>query len=364
MAWTKLCKEEMDLVFGKRRRTTKTQQDVQNTNQTKTVDDMDYESLKEISEDVTSEVKLAQKDASRLDYMTAAELSVFQGVQIRLDSSDKDFISRTVDWIRRHKSLEHFEPIVFAYVSDEVYRKIIINPKKALKEKHTIRIDGKHSNTIAVECVEAGILPKDTKFPVVFIDQEMLPEDIDDCVQVLRWVAAALNRVPKQKRSNSTEDLKRELQLDINLKKNVDSKEYQSGIACVYDVDVRKVRKLIAQNREFTQNTDLNERFNFRTYHRKEMDIIKEIKQAELGDDVEVTWAVVTADKIYETLGKAVGSTLENWKCSAHIVFHFGNYADVSRLQNKTIKRVNAFRQKLQGLDLTYEFLPWKEESE
>jgi hypothetical protein len=293
-----------------------------------------------------------------LEYLTLEELKelIKTVLQVRQNVVNVDKVSEIVSKVRVTKSANLVDPIL-----------VVKNPSKdllLLNGNHTINamrllVNGNHTLHSNIEIIKHKIVDGYNKAPIAIIPEDMLPEDPTDRYEVLRLIAVSLNKVEKIVQGMSKGDIKDIIAKDYVKKVDIDDEEYQEVLAEAAHLRVSDIRTLVAKVRQDSINELLNHEHKFYQYSTSEMNWAKAKREDQLGFDYEVTWAVVTPDKTYETLGKAIGNMLENDAKKAHIVFHFKNYEDIRKLKNGTVKKIAKFLE-TSKVNITYEFLPWK----
>ena len=174
----------------------------------------------------------------------------------------------------------------------------------------------------------------------------------------MKLVATIMNRVEKIVRGMTKNDIKDLINNDMIDGKNIDDTEYQEVLADAAQVEFSTIRELVSKVKSESFISMQNKKFKHKQYSVAELNGIKLDRETV---DTEVTWAVVTTDKTYETLGKAIGNMIERDCAKAHVLFHFKNHEDVKTLKKKTEERIAKFMQ-YNSVPLTYEFLPCQAE--
>jgi acetolactate synthase small subunit len=202
------------------------------------------------------------------------------------------------------------------------------------------------------------IVPGLKTAPIAIIPEDLLPSDTESRDEVLKLVGVMMNRVEKIVRGMTKGDIKNLIKNDFIDKKNIDNSEYQQVMADSSQMELSTIRELVSKVKQESLTELQNKKFLFKQYTVSELNAHKVDRET---TETEVTWAVVTSDKTYETLGKAIGNMIERSCTKAHVIFHFKNYEDVKLLRSKTEDRIAKFM-KTSSVNLSYEFLEWKRE--
>ncbi len=277
-------------------------------------------------------------------------------LQVRQNVVNVDKVAEIVGKVRVTKSTQFVDPILVVQASPELLK--LNNPDCECSVPALMVVNGNHTTDVNIEIIRKGIVVGYTEAPIVVIPAEMLPELPEDQFEVLKLVAVIMNKVEKIVQGMTKSDIKHLIVNDLVSGKDINNSDYQEVLAEAAQLSLYDIRTLVAKARQESLNQKLNRRFNFKQYSVAEMNEIKFNREGELGFDTEVTWAVVTPDKTYETLGKAVGNMLQNDCSKAHIIFHFKNYDDVKKLKDETEKKIAKF-QDTSKVKINYEFLPW-----
>jgi len=289
-------------------------------------------------------------------YFSPEKTKFLPSVQVRTNKVNIDTVPEIVAKMRRSKSAKFVDPILVAVgLAKSIIKKLSDDSSQEIDD---LIVNGNHTRASLLEAIKRKLVPGLTEIPIAVIPEDMLPEDEDDIVEVLKLVAISMNKVEKIVQGMSKSDVHHTILMDLIDGKEVKKLDYQEALADAADLTVKEIATLVAKAIEHNTNVKLNKKFNFKQYSVAEMNDAKATRQYSLGDDTEVTWAVVTTDKTYETLGKAIGNAVENHAGKAHIIFHFKNYEDVSRLQKRTVKKIEKFTD-LCEMEISYEFLPW-----
>lgn len=263
-------------------------------------------------------------------------------LQVKQNEVHVEVVSEIVNKIRVFKHIEHADPIL-VIEDDEGY----------------FLINGNHTVHALEQVIRNGkIVPGLKTAPIAVIPDSLLPSDPQDRVEVLKHIAIIMNRVEKIVRGMTKGDIKNLIKNDMIDKKNIDDSEYQEVMAASAQMEVATIRELVSKVKQESLTELQNKKFHFKQYTVAELNAHKVDRET---TETEVTWAVVTPDKIYETIGKAIGNMIERSCNKAHIIFHFKNYDDVKKLESKTNERIAKFM-KTSSVNLTYEFLPWMKE--
>jgi len=277
-------------------------------------------------------------------------------LQVRQNAVNVDKVSEIVGKIRATKSSKFIDPILIFEAPKEL---LLINDSRCeASAKSYIVVNGNHTIDVNTEVIRKKIVDGYTEAPIAVIPANMLPELPEDQFEVLKLVAVIMNKVEKIVQGMTKNDIKHLIGNDIISGKNVSDTDYQEVLAEASQMTVYDIRTLVAKAKQESLNQKLNHRFNFRQYTVAEMNEVKFDREEDLGFETEVTWAVVTPDKTYETLGKAIGNMLQNDCSKAHIIFHFKNYDDVKKLKDPTMEKISKFL-KTSKVTVSYEFLPW-----
>jgi hypothetical protein len=277
-------------------------------------------------------------------------------LQVRQNVVNVDKVSEIVGKVRVTKSTQFIDPILVIQASPELLK---LNDLECETSKSALMIvNGNHTSEVNAEVIRKKIVDGYTEAPIVIIPADMLPELPEDQFEVLKLVAVIMNKVEKIVQGMTKNDIKHLIVNDLVSGKDITDPDYQEVLAEAATMSLYDIRTLVSKARQESLNQKLNRRFNFKQYSVAEMNEIKFDREGELGFDTEVTWAVVTPDKTYETLGKAIGNMLQNDCSKAHIIFHFKNYDDVKKLKSSTEEKIEKF-QKTSKIKINYEFLPW-----
>lgn len=266
-------------------------------------------------------------------------------LQVRSNKINVDVLAEIIDRIRYFGHMDFADPILVERRADGSLR----------------LINGNHTCAAYVEAFEKKLVKGLTDAKIVVIPENRLPEDANDRERVLVQIALVMNRIEVVHNKTTKSDVRDMIRKDIISGINVDTADYQSAISASVQMKSSTIGKLIMEAKNDLKEEELRSKFNFRQYSASEMNLIKQELEEEFeqnDESVAVTWAVVTRDKIYETLGKAVGNALNYNR--AHIVFHFKNYSD-TKLKTSTIKAINDWL-KYCSMEITYEFLPYRKQ--
>lgn len=278
-------------------------------------------------------------------------------LQVRQNVVNVDKVSEIVGKIRVTKTTQFIDPILVVEASPELLK---LNDVECEASKPALMVvNGNHTTDVNIEVIRKKIVDGYTEAPIVIIPANMLPELPEDQFEVLKLVAVIMNKVEKIVQGMTKNDIKHLIVNDLVSGKDITDSDYQEVLAEAAQMSLYDIRTLVSKARQEALNQKLNRRFNFKQYSVAEMNEIKFDREGELGFDTEVTWAVVTPDKTYETLGKAIGNMLQNDCSKAHIIFHFKNYDDVKKLKEETEKKIAKF-QETSKIMINYEFLPWQ----
>jgi len=288
-------------------------------------------------------VKLYRNNQLKRDEMTHDQLVTIitrkgRRLQIRQNVVHVEVVSEIINKIRVFKHIEFADPIL-VIEDDEGY----------------FLVNGNHTAHALEQVIKNGkIVPGLKTAPIAIISNELLPSDIADRNEVLKLVATIMNRVEKVVRGMTKGDIKDMIKVDLIDGKKIDDAEYQQVLADAAQVEESTIRELVSKVKQDSLTAILNQKHKHYQYTVAELNTLKANRE---DIRTEVTWAVVTPDKTYETLGKAIGNMIERDCTKAHVLFHFKNYEDVKDLKVKTENRIAQFMQHCTA-KLTYEFLP------
>jgi hypothetical protein len=293
-----------------------------------------------------------------IEYLDLEELKALikTVLQVRQNVVNVDKVSEIVSKVRVTKSANLVDPILV--VKNPSKDLLLLNGNHIMAASRFL-VNGNHTLHSNIEIIKHKIVAGYNKAPTAIIPEDMLPEDPTDRYEVLRLIAVSLNKVEKIAQGMTKGDIKDIIAKDFVKKVDVENEEYQEVLAEAAQLLVSDIRTMVAKVKQDSLNELLNHEHKFYQYTTSEMNWAKSKREEQLGFDYEVTWAVVTPDKTYETLGKAIGNMLENDAKKSHIIFHFKNYEDIRKLKNHTIKKIAKF-QETSKTKLSYEFLPWK----
>lgn len=264
-------------------------------------------------------------------------------LQVRFNKINVDTVADIVDRIRYFQHMDFADAILVE-----------------LRKDGTLRlINGNHTNAAYVEAIEKRLVDGLLTARIAIIPEDQLPQDETDRELVLQNVALIMNRKEVVHNKTTKGDVRDVIRKAIINGVDVHSQDYQSTLSAAVQMKQSIISKLVMEANVDLKEEELKQKFNFKQYSSAEMNLIKQERENEFEDDdesVAVTWAVVTRDKIYETLGKAVGSALNFGK--AHIIFHFKNYSD-TKLKRDTERAIKAWTENC-TMQITYEFLPYK----
>lgn len=263
-------------------------------------------------------------------------------LQVRQNVVSPEVVSEIVNKVRVFKHIEFADPILVVE-DDQGY----------------FLVNGNHTAHALEQIIRNGKIVRGLKTaPIAIISEELLPADAEDRFEVLKLVATILNRVEKVQRGMTKNDIKDIISKDMVAEKNIEDTEYQEVLAEAAQLELSTIRELVSKAKQEAKTALENKKFKHKQYSVAELNGYK-IDRTTL--ETEVTWAVVTHDKIYETLGKAIGNMIEGDSTKAHVIFHFKNFEDVKKLKSKTEDKIEKFM-KMSTVQLSYEFLPWQEE--
>ena len=285
---------------------------------------------------------ISKADFKQLLKWTTDETSV---LQVRSNKINVDVLAEIVDRIRYFGHMDFADAILVERRVDGSLR----------------LINGNHTCAAYVEVFEKKLVKGLTDAKIVIIPEDRLPEDGNDRERVLVQIALVMNRKEVVHNKTTKSDVRDVIRKDIISGIKVETADYQSTLSASVQMKSAVIGKLIMEAKNDLKEEELRTKFNFKQYSASEMNLIKQELEEEFeqnDESVAVTWAVVTRDKIYETLGKAVGNALNYNR--AHIVFHFKNYSD-TKLKTSTIKAINDWL-KYCSMEITYEFLPYRKQ--
>lgn len=220
-------------------------------------------------------------------------------------------------------------------------------------------INGNHTTAAYVEVINKKLIKGLTEARIAIIPDEDLPENDKDRECVLENVAFVMNRKEVVHNKTTKADVRHKIRQAKLKGYDIHSNDYQSALSSAVQMPLSVIGKLVMEAEVDLKEAELRTKFNFKQYSAGEINVIKMEREEEFEDadeSVGVTWAVVTRDKIYETLGKAVGNALNHDK--AHIIFHFKTFSD-TKLKKDTEKAIQQWMKHC-TMEITYEFLPYK----
>lgn len=307
---------------------------------------MSHNDCLRVAETIAAEYKAKKLPRSKAEYAQLIKWATDETtvLQVRSNKINVDTLAEIVDRIRYFQHMEFADDILVEKRADGSLR----------------LINGNHTNAGHIEAIEKNLVKGLTGANIAIIPDEMLPSDATERERVLQQLALVMNRKEVVHNKTTKSDVRDLIRKDILSGVNVDSRDYQSTLSATVQMKDTVIGKLIMEAKVDLKEAELRTKFNFKQYSSSEINLIKQEREAEFEEDdesVAVTWAVVTRDKIYETLGKAVGNALNYNK--AHIIFHFKNYSD-TKLKKDTVKSIDAWTKHC-TMEITYEFLPYKD---
>ncbi len=292
-------------------------------------------------------VKLYRSGSLKNEQVDRDQLVVFitksgRRLQVKQNEVHVEVVSEIVNKIKVFKHINFADPIL-VIEDDEGY----------------FLINGNHTAHALEQVIRNGkIVPGLKTAPIAIIPEDLLPSEAAERLEVLKLVGTIMNRVEKIVRGMTKGDIKHLIMNDMIDGKDIYHDDYQEVMAEAAQMEKATIRELVSKVKLESLVSMQNKKFHFKQYTVAELNGHKVDRET---NETEVTWAVVTTDKIYETLGKAIGNMIERSCTKAHIIFHFKNYEDVKKLQSKTQERISKFMQ-TSSVNLTYEFLEWKAE--
>jgi hypothetical protein len=299
-----------------------------------------------VAEAIVADYKAKKLPRSTADYAQLLKWATDETtvLQVRSNKINVDTLAEIVDRIRYFQHMDFADDILVEIRSDGTMR----------------LINGNHTNAGHIEAIEKKLVKGLTGANIAIIPEERLPSNSKDRERVLQQVALVMNRKEVVHNKTTKADVRDLIRKDIISGVDVNTFDYQSTLSATVQMKDAVIGKLIMEAKVDLKEAELRQKFNFKQYSAGEINLIKQEREAEFEDEdesVAVTWAVVTRDKIYETLGKAVGNALNYNK--AHIIFHFKNYSD-TKLKKDTVKSIDAWTKHC-TMQITYEFLPYKD---
>lgn len=307
---------------------------------------MSHNECLRVAEAIVAKYKAGKCIPSTVDYqqLLAWANDPSKVLQVRFNKINVDIVAEIVDRIRYFGNLDLAHAILVEKRKDGSLR----------------LINGNHTTFATIEAIERKLVKGLASAKIAIIPDEDLPENEKDRENVLEKIALVMNRKEEVHNKTTKADIRYIIRKDKLNGEDIHSTDYQSALSASVQIDYRTIAKLVMEAEVELKEEELRKEFHFKQYSVAEMNYYRELRQAEFeskDESVAVTWAVVTRDKIYETLGKAVGNALNYGK--AHIVFHFKTYSD-TKLMRGTEQAIKAWMQHCK-MELTYEFLPYKE---